>query len=77
MKYTPQPNLLTPLMGARDGFVKAAAVKLYLAAKKAPTWGSCKRAFVAAQPKTYHSVYHDDLSYDLLSESESDDEANS
>ena len=24
MKYTPQPNLLTPLMGARDGFVKAA-----------------------------------------------------
>ena len=24
VKYTPQPNLLTPLMGARDGFVKAA-----------------------------------------------------
>ena len=37
VKYTPQPNLLTPLMGARDGFVKAATVKLYIAAKKAPT----------------------------------------
>ena len=24
MKYTPQPNLLPPLMGARDGFVRAA-----------------------------------------------------
>ena len=45
-------------------------VKAFMAATKNPSWDAYHRAFVAAQPRTYHPVYHGDRDYDLLSESD-------
>ena len=79
VKYTPQPNLLTPLMGARDGFVKAA---LSATLPNDPFGEKIPLGAVRSSVTRIDVLIHhfDDSCcewHDLLSESDSDDEANS
>ena len=79
MKYTPQPNLLTPLMGARDGFVKAA---LSATLPNDPFGEKIPLGAVRSSVTRIDVLIHhfDDSAVngrDLLSESDNDDEVNS
>ena len=66
---------LLPQSTVRDLRFTAAAkalpfVRAFITATKNPSWDTYKQAFDAAQPRTYHPVYHGDRDYDSLSESD-------